>query len=371
MPISTVIATVGSSILRNLERKLGSEFDVKTAVHSLKKLSDPINERMFGAEINSIASLIDEAYIDSAQNLYFIVSDTDDGEKAGEILKGFFEDNPFGLEFNKVEVVKINDLNDKNPEAFKKQGLRNLVKTLARIYKDHNGNILINATGGYKAQIAIASVFGQAFKVPVYYRFEAFNKIIQLLPIPMKVDTTVLKRYLKLFVILDCRSQISKEEFFKITGFHSIGAVDNDLKVLIDWDKRDVWMNHLGQIYFEHYDLTYEEVERIIRSGEAPEKKLILGDDPTFRKVASKIMNMLNAVASLPPISKVYSKAAGKKGTSKRVSINLAEGDAMNMMIGTDKGNISVRLLLAQKCSSDKVKEVIKVKIEEVVNNFL
>jgi hypothetical protein len=46
----------------------------------------------------------------------------------------------------------------------------------------------INATGGYKAQIAIAVLLGQALSVPVYYKHERFNAIIAFPPMPVGLD---------------------------------------------------------------------------------------------------------------------------------------------------------------------------------------
>ncbi|MEA2059529.1 MAG: hypothetical protein U9P10_03190 [Thermodesulfobacteriota bacterium] len=48
--------------------------------------------------------------------------------------------------------------------------------------------ILINATGGYKAQISFAGMIGQALDIPVCYMFERFAEVIELPPQPVSLD---------------------------------------------------------------------------------------------------------------------------------------------------------------------------------------
>jgi hypothetical protein len=49
----------------------------------------------------------------------------------------------------------------------------------------------INATGGYKAQIAIGVLIGQALGIPVYYKHEFFNEAIAFPPLPIGLDFEV------------------------------------------------------------------------------------------------------------------------------------------------------------------------------------
>ena len=52
----------------------------------------------------------------------------------------------------------------------------------------------INATGGYKAPIAVAVLLGQALGVPVYYKHELFSEIIAFPPLPVALDFEVWMR---------------------------------------------------------------------------------------------------------------------------------------------------------------------------------
>jgi len=61
----------------------------------------------------------------------------------------------------------------------------------------------INATGGYKAQIAIGVLMGQALRVPVYYKHELFSEIIAFPPMPISLDHQFWMQQSGLLTVLD------------------------------------------------------------------------------------------------------------------------------------------------------------------------
>ena len=94
----------------------------------------------------------------------------------------------WGYRTAKPEVV--NNLQSNDPRAFQ-QGLRNLVRKIAGLYRIHKSEgeqVLLNATGGYKAQISFAGLIGQVFGIPVFCQFEAFPRAIKLPPLPVSFD---------------------------------------------------------------------------------------------------------------------------------------------------------------------------------------
>ncbi len=366
---STLITTVGASLLnsQNLPKGLIETGDVNSVLRYLESLENPVHDRRFGAEINSIASLAEQSFISSNQNLYLLVSDTEMGKFIGNVLKKFFQSNRFDLEFNMVRVEIIEDLDDSRPDDFKIKGLRNLVKKLAEIYKNHNGELVINATGGYKAQIAIATVFGQAFGIPVYYRFEKFNKIIEISPLPITISTDTIKKYLNVFLKLDCQDSIPKEELLTMMNVRSLGNVPREIRFMIDWSGRRVYLNYLGQIYFERIDVNYEDLEKHLRSQTPPEKKLKLHGDPTSEKVARKILPLLKKVTNLETIERIDGVYSGKSGTAHKAIVELSKENTLRVNISFDKGNLGLILYVAQGCSSTKVREIIKKKIEKIL----
>jgi putative CRISPR-associated protein (TIGR02619 family) len=149
------------------------------------------DDRLCGAEINSVASLLDKGYAVRNCGLYFFHSATDDGRNIAGILTAYFRSRGHAP----VEAVEVPELQDADPKRFRTHGLRHLARALCRVIRDHStAACAINATGGYKAQIAIAVLLGQALGVPVYYKHERFSEIIAFPPLPVALDFEVWMR---------------------------------------------------------------------------------------------------------------------------------------------------------------------------------
>lgn len=107
-----------------------------------------------------------------------------------------------------AEAVCVPDLLDSDPKRFRTKGLRNLAKLLAVKIREYGAPACgINATGGYKGQIAIAVLIGQAIGVPVYYKHERFSEIITFPPLPIAFDFEVWMRASGLLTILEKEAQ--------------------------------------------------------------------------------------------------------------------------------------------------------------------
>lgn len=144
----------------------------------------PPTLRLCGAEINSIADLLQRGYAAPNATIVFCHSDTEDGGAIATLLSQYYE--TLG---HPTAQHRITALQDHDPKAFRTDGLRNLVKQISQLLHTHRAEYCaINATGGYKAQIAIAVLLGQALRVPVYYKHERFSEIIAFPPMPISLD---------------------------------------------------------------------------------------------------------------------------------------------------------------------------------------
>ncbi|MCX7698454.1 MAG: putative CRISPR-associated protein [Candidatus Goldbacteria bacterium] len=212
-----LINTCGTSLKPNLEKE--NIYSVKNAIELGNYLAEKINninnlsDKIFGAEINSIYSILKKNKNKDIDILYFLVSDTKDGEKIGNILKTFFnagkvkniikEDLNINIENIKVEKIEKLIGNEENYKEFNK-GLSNLVKIIAEIKRDNSQKeLIINATGGYKAQISFAGLIGQVLKIKVYYMFEAFPEVLELLPMPVNFDYKIISDYYDILLDID------------------------------------------------------------------------------------------------------------------------------------------------------------------------
>lgn len=202
-PASTLLCTVGTSILSNLRNVKPETNAALASAYAEERWKDVALElanlssdhRICGAEINSIASMIEMGYVQPNCRLVFFHSATEEGRLISQVLRDYFNvrsKHPNVRSKHPVELVEVPDLQDKDTKRFRTHGLRNLARLLCKSVRDYTAPACaINATGGYKAQIAIGVLLGQAIGIPVYYKHEQFPEIIAFPPLPVALDFEV------------------------------------------------------------------------------------------------------------------------------------------------------------------------------------
>jgi len=166
--------------------------------------------RQCGAEVNSVADLLADGESIEQGRLHLLYSDTPAGEHIAAVLDAYFTKDGW-----QVKIHKVEDLSDQDPRAFRTRGLRNLAKILGELVRNTGPDYCaINATGGYKAQIAIAVLMGQALGIPVYYKHERFDAIIPFPPMPVALDFSLWLRASGMFTALSQPNSCAPEEHF-------------------------------------------------------------------------------------------------------------------------------------------------------------
>ena len=216
-PAHTVICTVGTSLFRPNLAGLRAD-DPEPNRQALARAyaagdweavaaglgTHGPTDRLCGAEINSLASLAAKGYAAADANLVFCHSDTADGQAIGQILEVYFR----RAGHSSVQARTITDLQDRDPRLFRTRGLRNLAREVCKVIRDYGAaSCAINATGGYKVQIAVAVLMGQALGVPVYYKHELFDEIIAFPPMPVALDFEAWMRLSGLLLVLQADLQ--------------------------------------------------------------------------------------------------------------------------------------------------------------------
>jgi len=263
-PRNTLICTVGTSFFGNMMRLVEKTADKperwmlihdayeqknwKLLAQEMLQLAP--SERVCGAEINTIEEVRGKNWL-SMENLFFLVSDTPEGNETGIFLRHYFGER-HDLALRNLEIVRVEHLQDQEPKRFKAQGLRNLVRCIGDIAQRVGGpqTIAIDATGGYKAQIAVAVIVGQALNVPVFYKHERFSEIIDFPPLPISFDYDVLGEYADLLTDFERGQALTTVD---------IGTVDEKLRVLlveVDLDGQMMYeLSPIGQIYLMGFRL--------------------------------------------------------------------------------------------------------------------
>ncbi|MCD6550705.1 putative CRISPR-associated protein [Thermotoga sp.] len=371
------ICTVGASLYQNINREnLGKEARVfyeenrlSEIVKILRKLDDPLNNRSFGAEINSMASIVKQGIVEHRAALYLLVSDTPEGEKIGRILKDYFEENDHGLDFKSVHVVKVEGLNDKDEFTFRNKGLRNLVREMAKYARSSRERVVINATGGYKAQIAYAVALGQALGIPVCYRFERFNHMVVLPPLPVGLDQEVYNRNKLVFALLDAASELELSKFLKVGEWKSWSRVPEKMKLFLDRvhiDGKDyVALNPMGLIYAESVDWDYSVIDHpVFYSSRSPEEKLV-GFEIHGQKVVQRTYKAIESLSKLPWINSLHLTGSSEKSSGNSFRVFVQDG-CLKIEILTEKGALYMKAYCEYK--SDRFLEAVRLKAEEVLS---
>jgi putative CRISPR-associated protein (TIGR02619 family) len=188
------IVTVGTSILRNTssedtERACSDPKSQKCLEFLVKKLnSDPSK---VSAEVNSMRTYLNEKERKIA-SVTLLASDTDEGKVCAEALRSFFEDR--GI---KAEVMVVEKLG----KAFE-VGTSNLMDAIAKAVataRKEGLEIILNLTGGYKAESAIAYVSALLLSVDkVLYIHETLRVPVELPALPLSIKGEELARLSRL-----------------------------------------------------------------------------------------------------------------------------------------------------------------------------
>lgn len=372
----TVVCTVGTSLLNNLKKESDgvsgeawreiSKKNYRAAAKTLLKL-DP-DDKVLGAEINSMFSLARKGYLDSLQKLYLLVSDTEEGRAIGNLLREYFTLEDHLLSFKSVELVVIEKLDDKNRNNFKIQGLRNFIRELARCIKENENRVIINATAGYKAMIAYAVLLGQVLNIPVYYRYETFDEIVELLPLPVQLSPDVYTRHARVFAFLEYGEVVEEDVFLRKFNWRAWGEVPEELKIFVDRveidSKNYVSLNPLGLIYLEGVEWDCSTIEDPTYKTNKKAEDKIRGTGGHALKFLQHNEKKLEAIAKLPWVTEVIFKGSSEMESGDSYKIRVEKDHiSLNLYTKAGMGFLEIKTTF----SSPKFLECVKRAIEDVL----
>jgi len=196
-----VLNCVGASLIFNYARSINLDInglktrDRKSLVTELVNFAEK-NRLSASAEINSLERILNKLHSDgySVSDIYleFFISDTWEGATCGRALEENYKKRGYFVSLTTIKGLKY-DARD-----FLEQGLLSLVNELSERVFHHTREgrrVIINATGGFKAEAAYATLVGLINKCEVYYIHEKFNEIVDLPPLPIKIDEDFWNKY--------------------------------------------------------------------------------------------------------------------------------------------------------------------------------
>ena len=305
---NTLLCTIGTSLfypnLNGLTREpqndrvkaaLAQAYPAKDwpEVAALLRQIEP-TERLCGAEINSVTDLVANGDVEAVR-IHLLYSDTEDGKAIAEVLESYFQAGGW-----QASASRVDGLRDDNPKLFRTQGLRNLAKKFGELVRASGGAefCAINATGGYKAQIAIGVLMGQALDIPVYYKHERFDVIIEFPPMPVALDFSLWQRASGMFVALS--KNVAPWEHFSEDWDERFEPLVNRERI----DGRDyLELSAAGQIFHETFHARFQQQKEVAlpRAAADSEKRAPNMGDHGYERARERIERYLNKLTDEVP----------------------------------------------------------------------
>ncbi|MBO1437221.1 putative CRISPR-associated protein [Meiothermus sp. CFH 77666] len=246
---NVILTTVGTSLLFNARRdNLVQDSDILAYIKQ-----DPIKA---SAETNSLTRILHKG-----DEIVLLHSDTVEGARAAELLEQYWRQQ--GVPCSRVRIPGL----AYEAQGFVDYGLKNFVRTLAgeirkatRAQKD----VIINATGGFKAEISYATVLGLVFKVPVCYIHEQFREIVTLPPTPISWDNSLFVWYRDFF---DWLSEGEGGVRPKAEVEPRMAPLPEEAQVLLETFELDgkpyMGLSPLGDAYLEAFQTEFEQAQSV------------------------------------------------------------------------------------------------------------
>lgn len=238
--MQTILTTVGTSLLGNAGRALGRSPLTDHDLASYLAGEDPAKA---SAEMNVLHRLGQPG-----DRLVFLHSHTEEGRRCAEALRRHYG----GLGY-RTDLEEIADLSYAEGR-FKQRGLRALVAALAGwIERERRQGtaVAINATGGFKAESAYATLVGLLFDVPVYYIHELFNDLIEMPAVPVSWDLSLFAEWEEFFTWIDDQPRTSAELDERWPALPSQARV-----LLTDEPDGGVYLSPAGEALMRAYQFT-------------------------------------------------------------------------------------------------------------------
>lgn len=237
--MKTIINSVGTSLLGNFHRSRQED----PTLDALVRFANEVGPTVASAELNAL----DRMKVEKRDRLVFLHSDTPEGEMCALALARYCQ-NKLDVEAIALRIAQL----EYSTEKFKKRGLRVFANALIQQVDQARklGDVAINATGGFKAQIAFATAVGLILQVPVYYIHEQFDALIEMPMLPIGWDYASL---VHIEPVLDRVNEgIEAAELERMLQSYDPATRDQVMRLLDD-DEEFVVFSDIGQALYSGY----------------------------------------------------------------------------------------------------------------------
>jgi putative CRISPR-associated protein (TIGR02619 family) len=248
----TIITTTGISLLsntaRDLKKKNSEVTDAELRQHFAK-----VGAAEASAETNSLLKIATPD-----DKIVLLYTTTSEGERCAKEVERYLKNQSWSN-------IRLRQLPlEKNESQFERHGLRELVNILVdeiNQAQQKQREVIINATGGFKAEISYTTMVGMIFQVPVKYIYQEFQQPITFPALPITWNIDLLLEYDHFFEWIDSepRKEIEVEQRLK-----AIADKDNIRQLLLPPDsENNVYFSAAGDILWKRLNQQRKLAETI------------------------------------------------------------------------------------------------------------
>jgi putative CRISPR-associated protein (TIGR02619 family) len=236
----TIITTTGISLLSNTARDLKKKNSEVTNIE-LQQYFIKVGASEASAETNSLLKIAT-----SDDKVVLLYTATPEGKLCMEEVHRYLKNQGW------LKIIPRELPLEKNESQFERHGLRELVNILVEEINAaqlENEEVIINATGGFKAEISYTTMVGMIFQVPVKYIYQDFQQPITFPALPISWNIDLLLEYDHFFEWIDAepRRKIEVEQRLR-----AIPDKDSIQQLLLSPDAEDyIYLSPAGAILWQ------------------------------------------------------------------------------------------------------------------------
>ncbi|AIE73559.1 MULTISPECIES: putative CRISPR-associated protein [unclassified Synechocystis] len=268
-----LITTTGTSLLTNAAKQYGKN-KAEITDNELRHYFEIAGSEAASAETNSLLKIVEPNDFVS-----LLHTATPDGSRCAQQIKNYLQSNGW----NNVSLRQL-EL-EENESQFERHGLRNLVNTLIdeiTTGQREGKDVMINATGGFKAQIAYTTMVGTIFQIPVKYIYQNFQKPVTFPPLPITWNLGLLIQYDHFFTWIDEEPRSMQLVWQRLQSIQPSDRIAIEQLLLFpneNDNSNEIFLSAAGDILWQRV-----QQQRQIPVGEPPPS-----DIPTVDKISNSL----------------------------------------------------------------------------------
>jgi putative CRISPR-associated protein (TIGR02619 family) len=195
------------------------------------------------AEVHSLVRL----GLNAADLVVLFYSDTPDGEVCARLVDTYLRQR-LGMAADNLARERVAGLQVDDAVRFRREGVPNYFRLALRAGEGQGWyDVVLNATGGFKALVPYTTLLGMLFAVRVCYIFEQSPELLILPPLPVEIDRNRLAPLLPSMERVERETAIPADDFWGRSPYE----MRQEYASLVEEEGGQVTLSPLGLLVWE------------------------------------------------------------------------------------------------------------------------